>query len=84
MGPEIAAAIVGAVLTFAGIGVTGVTKRTTEGREAVIRLTLAVESVSSRLEQLHVDLKSDRAETYSRLNSLEQRVSRVEAQIPHD
>jgi hypothetical protein len=84
MGPEIAAAIVGAVLTFAGIGVTGVTKRATEGREAVIRLTLAVESVSSRLEQLHVDLKSDRAETYSRLNSLEQRVSRVEAQIPHD
>jgi polyhydroxyalkanoate synthesis regulator phasin len=79
MGPEIAAAIVGAVLTFAGIGVTGVTKRATEGREAVIRLTLAVESVSSRLEQLHVDLKSDRAETYSRLNSLEQRVSKLEA-----
>jgi hypothetical protein len=79
MGPEIAAAIVGAVLTFAGIGVTGVTKRATEGREAVIRLTLAVESVSSRLEQLHVDLKSDRAETYSRLNGLEQRVSKLEA-----
>lgn len=79
MGPEIAAAVVGAVLTFAGIGVTGVTKRATEGREAVIRLTLAVESVSSRLEQLHVDLKSDRAETYSRLNGLEQRVSKLEA-----
>ena len=79
MGPEIAAAIVGAVLTFAGIGVTGVTKRATEGREAVIRLTLAVESASSRLEQLHVDLKSDRAETYSRLNGLEQRVSKLEA-----
>ena len=79
MGPEIAAAIVGAVLTFAGIGVSGATKRATEGREAVIRLTLAVESVSSRLEQLHVDLKSDRAETYSRLNGLEQRVSKLEA-----
>ena len=79
MGPEIAAAIVGAVLTFAGLGVSGATKRATEGREAVIRLTLAVESVSSRLEQLHVDLKSDRAETYSRLNGLEQRVSKLEA-----
>jgi len=79
MGPEIAAAIVGAVLTFAGIGVSGATKRASDGREAVIRLTLAVESVSSRLEQLHVDLKSDRAETYTRLNGLEQRVSKLEA-----
>jgi hypothetical protein len=78
MGPEIAAAIVGAVLTFAGIGVSGATKRASDGREAVIRLTLAVESVSSRLEQLHVDLKSDRAETYTRLNGLEQRVSKLE------
>ena len=79
MGPEIAAAVVGAILTFAGVGVSGATKRAGEGREAVIRLTLAVESVSSRLEQLHVDLKSDRAETYGRLSSLEQRVSKLEA-----
>jgi hypothetical protein len=84
MGPEIAAAVVGAVLTFAGLGVSGVTKRATEGREAVIRLTLAVESVSTRLEQLHVDLKSDRAETFGRLSGLEQRVSRLEAQVSHE
>lgn len=79
MGPEILAAVVGAVLAFGGAGLTGAAKRAGEGREAVIRLTLAVESVSSRLEQLHVDLKSDRAETYSRLNALEQRVSKIEA-----
>jgi delta 1-pyrroline-5-carboxylate dehydrogenase len=79
MGAEILAAVVGAVLAFGGAGLTGAAKRASEGREAVIRLTLAVESVSSRLEQLHVDLKSDRAETYGRLNALEQRVSKIEA-----
>jgi hypothetical protein len=44
----------------------------------VIRLTVAVENVATRLEELHVDIKADRKETFSRLNQVEQRVSRLE------
>lgn len=54
-------------------------KRANEGRDAVIRLTAAVENVAVRLEELHVDIKADRRETYARLNGLEQRVAKLEA-----
>lgn len=55
------------------------TNRSREGRDAVIRLTAAVENVATRLETLHVDIKADRRETYTRLNSIEQRVAKLEA-----
>ena len=49
----------------------------------VTRLTVAVENVATRLEELHVDIKADRKETFGRLNSVEQRVSRLEATSQH-
>jgi hypothetical protein len=51
----------------------------------VTRLTVAVENVATRLEELHVDIKADRKETFARLNSVEQRVATLEArtQIHH-
>lgn len=54
------------------MGVGRASTRVTEGRDAVIKLTAAVEHVASRLETLHVDIKADRRETYARLNILEQ------------
>lgn len=45
----------------------------------MIRLTAAVENVALRLEELHVDIKADRKETYQRINGLEQRVAKIEA-----
>jgi hypothetical protein len=73
---EIVAAVIGAAATgavTAGVmGVGGANRRVNEGRDAVIKLTAAVEHVASRLESLHVDIKADRRETYSRLNALEQ------------
>lgn len=63
-----------------GVGATA--RRSAEGRDAVIRLTLAVENVATRLEELHVDIKADRKETYQRLNGLEQRVAKLEAGHP--
>jgi hypothetical protein len=42
---------------------------------------VAVENVATRLEELHVDIRADRKETFGRLNSVEQRVSRVEAKM---
>jgi hypothetical protein len=58
----------------------GFGKRNDEARDAVIRLTSAVEHIALQLEAMHSDIKDDRRETYTRLNSVEQRVSKLEAQ----
>jgi hypothetical protein len=62
---EIYAAILGASIGIAGMSVSGFTKRTSESREAVIRLTAAVESIAGKLEELHQDMKADRKEIYT-------------------
>lgn len=77
---EVAAAVVGAAITVGAMGVGSQSKRATEARDAVVRLTVAVENVASRLEVLHTDIKADRKETYGRLNGLEQRVTKLEAE----
>ncbi len=60
---------------IAGMSVSGFTRRTSESREAVIRLTAGVESIATKLEDLHQDMKAekvqaklDRKEIYERLN----------------
>jgi hypothetical protein len=73
---EVVAAVVGAAATgaiTAGVmGMNGASRRVSDGRDAVIKLTAAVEHVATRLETMHVDIKLDRRETTSRLNVLEQ------------
>jgi hypothetical protein len=78
---EILAAVSGASITVAAMGAAGFTKRNNEGRDAVVRLTEAVTNVANRLDELHVDLKADRRETFTRLNECEQRLARLEAKI---
>lgn len=65
------------------MGMGSLSTRNREGRDAVIRLAASVDNVASRLEQLHVDIKADRRETFTRLNSIEQRVARLEAGNTH-
>ena len=76
---EVLAAATGASITMAAMGWGSNHKRNAEGRDAVVRLTAAVESVASRLDELHVDLRADRRETFTRLNDVEQRVAKLEA-----
>jgi hypothetical protein len=76
---EILAAVTGASISVACMGFMGVGKRNDEARDAVIRLTSAVEHIALQLEAMHSDIKDDRRETYTRLNSVEQRVSKLEA-----
>ena len=76
---EVAAAVVGAAITVGAMGFGSQTRRAAEGRDAVIRLTAAVENVAVRLDEIHVDIKADRKETSSRLNNLEVRVTKLEA-----
>ena len=78
---EVIAALVGAVFTAAVMGTSTVIRGNTNNREVVTRLTVAVENVATRLEELHVDIKADRKETFALLNSVEQRVATVEARI---
>ena len=80
---EVAAAVLGAAITVSAMGVGALGSRGREGRDAVIRLAASVDNVAARLEQLHVDIKADRKEYYSRLNSIEQRVARLEVPGPH-
>jgi hypothetical protein len=75
---EVYAAILGASIGIAGISVSGFTKRSTDAREAVIRLTVAVESISEKLEELHQDMKADRKEIHTKLNLHDNRLSLLE------
>jgi hypothetical protein len=76
---EVIAAAIGGAITIGAMGIGSMTNKSREGRDAVIRLTAAVDNVATRLETLHVDIKADRRETYTRLNSIEQRVAKLEA-----
>ena len=75
---EIYAAVLGASIGIAGMSISGFTKRTSESREAVIRLTMAVESIAGKLEELHQDMKEDRKTIYSRLNEHGNRITVLE------
>lgn len=79
---EIIAAVAGASISVAAMGAMGFTRRNEEARDAVIRLTAAVEHIATQLEVLHVDIKQDRKETFNRLSGVEQRVATLEAR-PH-
>jgi len=76
---EVIAAIAGASISVAAMGAMGFSKRNDEARDAVIRLTAAVEHIATQLEVLHTDIKEDRKETFTRLNGVEQRVATLEA-----
>lgn len=76
---EVIAAIAGASLSIAAMGIGGMNRRNNEDRMAVIKLTAAVEHVASRLETLHIDVKANSHETFARLNEVEQRLAKLEA-----
>lgn len=77
---EILAAIAGASISVAALGAMGFSRKNDQAREAVIRLTSAVENISVQLQNLHTDIKDERKETFSRLGICEQRISKLEGQ----
>ena len=86
---EIYAAILGASIGVAGMSFSGFTRRSSESREAVIRLTAGVESIATKLEDLHQDMKAekvqataDRREIYERLNDHGNRITALEYKSP--
>jgi hypothetical protein len=77
---EVLAAVAGASISVAAMGAMGRLTRAQSQQEAVVRLTSAVEHIATQLEVMHLDLREERKEFYGRLNSVEQRVSKLEAQ----
>ena len=76
---EVLAAVAGAVITVAAMGLGGFTRRNDEARTAVVRLTTSVEHIAEQLSVIHADMRDANRETFGRLNSVEQRVSKLEA-----
>ena len=79
---ELIAAAAGGIIAIAGQGVLNRLGRSDEARDAVIRLTSAVEHIATQLEALHNDMKEDRKEIYGRLGTIELRVTKLEVH-PH-
>ena len=75
---EILAAAAGAATTAAAMGLFGFSRRNEEAAAAVIRLTSAVEHIATSLETLHTDIKETNREMFTRLNLVENRVSKLE------
>jgi len=76
---EVIAAVAGASISVAAMGAMGFSRRNDEARDAVIRLTSAVEHIATQLEVMHVDIKETNRETFQRLGSVEHRVTKLEA-----
>jgi len=75
---ELVAAIAGASISVAAMGIFGYSRRNEEASAAIVRLTSAVEHIGTSLETLHIDIKESNKEMFQRLNQVENRVSKLE------
>jgi len=77
---EILAAAAGASMSIAAMGFFGYSRRNEEASASIVRLTSAVEHIATSLEILHVDIKQSNREMFTRLNRVENRVTKLEVQ----
>ena len=75
---EVWAAVAGASITVAGLGVSGVNRQSQQGRDSLVRLTTAVENLSDRMNVMHSDIRNRDTEVFARLGELERSVARLE------
>lgn len=75
---EIYAAILGASIGVAGLSLSGFNKRQNEAHDAVVRLSVAVENIAGKLDDLHQDMKKDRERIYNKLELHENRLTLLE------
>jgi len=75
---EILSAVAGASISVAAMGIFGYSRRNEEASAAIVRLTSAVENIATSLNTLHVDIKESNKEVFTRLNHVENRVSKLE------
>lgn len=75
---EVWAAVAGASITVVSLGISGLNRQTREGQDSLIRLTTAVDNLTSRLDVLHADMKIKDTELNARVNNVERAVARLE------
>jgi len=75
---EIYAAILGASIGVAGLSLSGFNKRQNQAHDAVVRLSVAVENIAGKLDDLHQDMKKDRERIYNKLELHENRLTLLE------
>ncbi len=75
---EIYAAILGASIGVAGLSLSGFNKRQNEAHDAVVRLSVAVENIAGKLDDLHQDMKKDSERIYNKLELHENRLTLLE------
>lgn len=76
---ELMAAVAGAAITVTAMALGGMSKRGAELRESVLRVTAGLEHIRSEISLIRTELHNDRAELFGRVNSAEQRITRVES-----
>ena len=76
---ELVGAIAGAMIGVTGLAAGSMIKRSGEGRDAIIKLTVGIEHIGKELQALREDMREDRHEIYGRLSEIEQRLSSLEA-----
>ena len=75
---ELVAAIAGASISVTAMLSVGANKRNEEASNAIAKLTISVEHIAATLEIIHVDIKTTNREIFTRLNQVENRVSKLE------
>jgi hypothetical protein len=77
---ELIAAATGATIGIIASGIGSAMKRDRSDAVVVVRLTAAVEHIAEQVSLMREEIKADRQEMYPRINQIEQRIARLEAQ----
>ena len=75
---EVLAAVAGASVGVAGLGIVRANSQSQAGRESLVRLTSAMDNLATRMDLLHTDMMARDREIFGRLSDLERSVARIE------
>lgn len=75
---EVLAAVAGASVGVAGLGIVRANGQNQAGRESLVRLASAMDNLATRMDLLHTDMMARDRETFGRLSDLEKAVARLE------
>jgi hypothetical protein len=75
---EVLAAVAGASVGVAGLGIVRANSQSQAGRESLVRLTSAMDNLATRMDLLHTDMMARDREIFGRLSDLERSVARLE------
>lgn len=77
---ELIAAVTGASVGIIASTIGSAMKRDRSDAVVVVRLTAAVEHIAEQVSLMREEIKADRQELFPRINQIEQRITRLEAQ----